>query len=213
MGGVGGPPAINAQTILVAAARKRETGHNDRFYEEEEWDRRVKKRRARLITAVDEAFIYVRRMEDEKGPSVPMDSQEAAQAVFPALSRSLQKYLRVTRQQPRHTAQQVVDHLASYLSFDMSPRSFLERFFRTEETPENSPVDSQWSIVSEQSAGRALSHSLVFQLRCHSVAPGPDAGVFLLVTVSQLPYLDLTEDVFDAKSNQFVLRLNSETSV
>jgi hypothetical protein len=58
-----------------------------------------------------------------------MDAHEAAQAVFPALARSLQKYLRVTRQQPRHTAEQVVRHLAHCLSFDMSPKAFLERFF------------------------------------------------------------------------------------
>ncbi len=65
-----------------------------------------------------------------------MDSQEAAQAVFPSLARSLQKYLRVTRQQPRHSAEQVVRHLSQCLSFDMSPRSFLERFFNTQETLE-----------------------------------------------------------------------------
>ena len=32
----------------------------------------------------------------------PMESYEAAQAIFPTLSRALQKYLRTTRQQPRY---------------------------------------------------------------------------------------------------------------
>ncbi|CAF4583627.1 unnamed protein product, partial [Rotaria magnacalcarata] len=32
-----------------------------------------------------------------------MDSREAAQAVFSSMSRSLQKYLRLTRQQPYFT--------------------------------------------------------------------------------------------------------------
>ncbi len=57
-----------------------------------------------------------------------MESREAAQAIFPTLSRPLQKYLRATRQQPRHSAESVLDHLATCLSFDMSPRAFLERY-------------------------------------------------------------------------------------
>lgn len=63
-----------------------------------------------------------------------MDAQEAAQAVFPSFARSLQKYLRITRQQPRHTAENVVRYLAQCLSYDVSPRAFLERFFNTQET-------------------------------------------------------------------------------
>lgn len=65
-----------------------------------------------------------------------MTPEEAAQAVFPSLARSLQKFLRVTRQQPRHSAEQVVRHLAQFLSFDMSPKAFLERFFNTQELNE-----------------------------------------------------------------------------
>jgi hypothetical protein len=58
-----------------------------------------------------------------------MDAYSAAQAVFPGLAKQLHKYLRITRQQPRHTAEQVVEHLAQYLRLDMSARSFLQRFF------------------------------------------------------------------------------------
>lgn len=61
-------------------------------------------------------------------PAIPMDPQEAAQAVFPSLARALQKYLRVTRQQPRHTVESILAHLASCLSHDLSPRAFLEPF-------------------------------------------------------------------------------------
>lgn len=61
-------------------------------------------------------------------PAIPMDPHEAAQAVFPSLARALQKYLRVTRQQPRHTVESILEHLASCLSHDLSPRAFLEPF-------------------------------------------------------------------------------------
>ncbi len=58
----------------------------------------------------------------------PMESYEAAQAIFPTISRPLQKYLRATRQQPRHTVDSILEHLSACLSFDMSPRAFLERY-------------------------------------------------------------------------------------
>jgi vang-like len=58
----------------------------------------------------------------------PMESYEAAQAIFPTISRPLQKYLRVTRQQPRHTVESILQHLSLCLSYDMSPRAFLEKF-------------------------------------------------------------------------------------
>lgn len=60
-----------------------------------------------------------------------MDPTEAAQAVFPSLARALQKYLRVTRQQPRHSMESIVQHLALCLSHDLSPRAFLEPFLET----------------------------------------------------------------------------------
>ena len=51
----------------VSGLRKRDSGHsNDRFYEEFDYDRRLKKRRARLITATEEAFEHVRRLNEER---------------------------------------------------------------------------------------------------------------------------------------------------
>ena len=43
--------------------------HNERFYEEHEYERRVKKRRARLVTATEEAFTHIKRIQDEHGKS------------------------------------------------------------------------------------------------------------------------------------------------
>ncbi|CAG2115107.1 unnamed protein product [Medioppia subpectinata] len=41
--------------------------HNERFYEEHEYDRRVRKRRARLVTATEDAFTHIKRIQDERG--------------------------------------------------------------------------------------------------------------------------------------------------
>ena len=60
-----------------------------------------------------------------------MESYEAAQAIFPTLSRPLQKYLRITRQQPRHSVESILQHLSTSLSYDLSPRAFLEKYIIT----------------------------------------------------------------------------------
>lgn len=62
------------------------------------------------------------------GNAVPLDSVEAAAAVFPSLARPLQKYLRVTRQQPWHTAESVLHHLATCLRLGLSPKAFLDKY-------------------------------------------------------------------------------------
>ena len=46
---------------------RRGTSHNERFYEEHEYERRVRKRRARLIAATEEAFTHIKRLQDEQG--------------------------------------------------------------------------------------------------------------------------------------------------
>ena len=38
-----------------------------RFYEQEEYERRVRKRRARLVVAAEEAFTHIKRMEEDRG--------------------------------------------------------------------------------------------------------------------------------------------------
>lgn len=61
------PTLDTAQAIMAATARKRDSGHNERFYEELEWERRVKKRKARLVTAAEEGFAHLKRFQNEKG--------------------------------------------------------------------------------------------------------------------------------------------------
>ncbi|KRZ18702.1 Vang-like protein 1, partial [Trichinella zimbabwensis] len=203
---------VNAKAIMAAAARKRDSAHNERFYEELEWERRVRKRKARLLTAVEEAFAHVQRFHDEKGPCSLMDSCEAAQAIFPALARALQKYIRVTRQQHRFSAESIVEHLSNCLTYDMSAKAFLERYFNNnDDFYQGIQTPAKWSIVCKQLVSMNISDGMIFQLRCHS--PGFDTGVSLLCRVSRLPFLDLTEHSINPKNDAFVLKFNSETSL
>lgn len=197
-----------SRAMLTAHARRRDSSHNERFYEEHDYERRVKKRRARLITAAEEAFTHIKRLHHDPVPAIPMDPQEAAQAVFPSLARALQKYLRVTRQQPRHTVESILAHLATCLSHDLSPRAFLEPFLVPAPVLQNEKEQKSiqtWSLICEELLSRPLGPNTVFQLRQNDVS--------LLCTVRKLPHFNLTEEVIDPKSNKFVLRLNSETSV
>jgi len=58
-------PAAGTRGMLAAAAGQRDAGHNERFYDEQEYERRVKRRRARLIVAAEEAFTHIKRLQQE----------------------------------------------------------------------------------------------------------------------------------------------------
>lgn len=197
-----------SRAVLAANARRRDSSHNERFYDESEYERRVKKRKARLITAAEEAFTHIKRIHNEPAPAIPLDPQEAAQAVFPSMARALQKYLRITRQQPRHTVETVLRHLAHCLKHDLSPRAFLEpyivEFPVMQSEKERRPLQS-WSLICDELLSRPLSNNVTFQLIQNDVS--------LIVSVHKLPHFHITEEVVDPKSNKFVLKLNSETSV
>jgi len=62
---VGSVPAAGSRGMLAAAAGQRDAGHNERFYDEQEYERRVKRRRARLIVATEEAFTHIKRLQQE----------------------------------------------------------------------------------------------------------------------------------------------------
>lgn len=206
--GVNPTQQSQSRAVLAAHARRRDSSHNERFYEEHEYDRRVKKRRARLITAAEEAFTHIRRIHNEPAPAIPLDPHEAAQAVFPSMARALQKYLRVTRQQPRHTVEAILRHLAHCLKHDMSPRAFLEPYLvespLLQNDKERRSVQS-WSLICDELLSRPISNNCTFQLIQNDIS--------LLITVYKLPHFNISEEVVDPKSNKFVLKLNSETSV
>lgn len=116
---------------------------NDRLYKEYEYERRLKKRKARLITTTEEAFNNICRVQtadllessngsssavDSNSPSTGMDPFEAAQALFAAIARDLRRYLRLTRQQPYFTRDLIVAHLANCIAYGLSPKTFLRKF-------------------------------------------------------------------------------------
>ncbi|XP_053973172.1 vang-like protein 2 [Hylaeus anthracinus] len=201
------------RAVITTQTRRRDSSHNERFYEEHDYERRVRKRRARLITAAEEAFAHIKRLHSEVDSTPnpgPMDPMEAAQAVFPSMARALQKYLRVTRQQPRHSVESILNRLARCLAQDAAPRAFLEPFFVTSPVLSNEKERQKrshhWALVCEgELPSRSLANGCEFQLRQGEVA--------LLCTAYHLPHFHLTEQLAHPKSNKFLLRLNSETSV
>ena len=142
------------------------------------------------------------------GPAIPMDPMEAAQAIFPSMARALQKYLRITRQQPRYSMDSILQHLALCIGQHLSPKAFLAKYLSQGPVIYNDkdmrPTQT-WVLLCDQLLSCAVDESTVFQLRQGDVA--------LLVTVRRIPHFNLTEEVIDPKRNKFVLRLNSETSV
>ena len=47
------------------ASKRGHSNHNERFYDEAEHERKVRKRRSRLLTATEESFTHIRRMREE----------------------------------------------------------------------------------------------------------------------------------------------------
>ncbi|XP_070979648.1 vang-like protein 1 isoform X2 [Oncorhynchus clarkii lewisi] len=204
---VGGQP----RAMISAAARRRDATHNELYYEEADHDRRVRKRRARLVVAVEEAFMHVRRMQQEEQKASPgdvMDVREAALAIFPSMARALQKYLRTTRRQHCHSMDSIQRHLAFCLTHNMSPKAFLEAYLSPGPTLQYGRerwMAGQWTLVSEAAVTSGLKEDTVFSLRCLDFS--------LAVTVKSIPYIRMTEEYVDPKSHKFTLSLQSETSV
>merc|ERR1712088_1039653 len=137
-------------------------------------------------SATEEAFAHIKRMPGDhmKGPSSPLDSYEAAQSIFPSLARPLQKYLRITRQQPRHTMDSILAHLATSIMYDMAPKAFLEKYLVSSPVlqTEQEQLDTQhWSLVCE----------------------------LLLCEVVALPHYSITEQVLNLAHNKFVIKPNN----
>ncbi|KAM3584853.1 uncharacterized protein V6R79_000994 [Siganus canaliculatus] len=200
-----------SRAMIAAAARRRDTSHNELYYEEAEHDRRVRKRRARLVVAVEEAFTHIKRMQEEEQKKTPgdvMDPREAAQAIFPSMARALQKYLRTTKQQHCHSMESIQQHLAFCITNNMTPKAFLESYLTPGPTLQYSRdhwLARQWTLISEASVTSSLKDGAVFLLKCVDFS--------LVVTSKKIPYIQMSEEYIDPKSHKFVLRLQSETSV
>ncbi|MBN3298275.1 VANG1 protein, partial [Amia calva] len=209
--GPGNNATSQSRAMIAAAARRRDSSHNELYYEEADHDRRVRKRKARLVVAVEEAFTHIKRMQEEdqkKAPGEVMDPREAAQAIFPSMARALQKYLRTTRQQHCHSMESIQQHLAFCITNNMTPKAFLESYLNPGPTLQYNKdrwLARHWTLVSEEAVTSGLKDGSIFVLKCVDFS--------LVVTTRKIPFIKLSEEFIDPKSHKFVLRLQSETSV
>ncbi|CAI4225638.1 unnamed protein product [Auanema sp. JU1783] len=208
---------VNARALLEAASRRRHTGHNEMLQDEVEWDRRLKKRKYRLIVSTEDAFAHVQTYRQtpanqtrENVLADPMDSWTAAQSVFTLIVRPLNKYLKITRQLHKHSSDSVTQHIERCLSLKLSARTFLQRFFSARYPCGIFNDESKWSIISDEQACSPVQHNTTFLLRSHT--KDDDAGVQLLCTVTRLPFFNLTEQS-NISLGKFALKVRNESSV
>ncbi|NXG80540.1 VNG2A protein, partial [Baryphthengus martii] len=204
-----------SRAVIAAAARRRDNSHNEYYYEEAEHERRVRKRRARLVVAVEEAFTHIKRLQedDQKNPREIMDPREAAQAIFASMARAMQKYLRTTKQQPYHTMESILQHLEFCITHDMTPKvrgrgGDGSRYLTAGPTIQYHKdrwLAKQWTLVSEEPVTNGLKDGVVFVLKRQDFS--------LVVSTKKIPFFKLSEEFVDPKSHKFVMRLQSETSV
>jgi len=63
----GGGSAAGVVVARAGSTRSGARGHNDRFYDELDYERKLRKRKARLNVAAEEAFNHVTRLHNDKG--------------------------------------------------------------------------------------------------------------------------------------------------
>ncbi|KAG8006052.1 Vang-like protein 2, partial [Nibea albiflora] len=203
-----------SRTMIAAASRRRDNSHNEYYYEEAEVERRVRKRKARLVVAVEEAFTHIKRHQDEEGaasspkhPREVMDPREAAQAIFAPMARAMQKYLRATRQQSYHSMESIINHLQFCITHNMTPKAFLERYLSPGPTLQylDTSRGRQWTLVSEEPVTAALRQGQVFSLRRLDFS--------LVVTVTPLPFLRVGEEFIDPKSHKFAKNITMRLQI
>ncbi|XP_073473712.1 vang-like protein 1 isoform X3 [Aquarana catesbeiana] len=176
------------------------SNYKDRYYEDIEYERKIRRRHARLVVAVHRAFSQVNLLDDGTKSSQALPPREAAQSIFPLVAQSLQRYLRTTRQAHLYSMEAIIHHLSQCLTHNMSAQAFLEQYLRPGPTCQYSGVNvDQWTLLSEESVTGTLHSSLTFCLR------GGDTQ--LVVSVSRIPRLTLSESFVPPNSHRFVVRL------
>lgn len=174
--------------------------YKDHYYEDIEYERKVRRRKARLVVAVHRAFSQVNVTEDGVKSSPGLPPREAAQSIFPLIAQSLQRYLRTTRQAHLYTMEAIIQHLSQCLTYNMSAQAFLEQYLRPGPPCQYQGHPAQWTLLSEESVTGTLHSALTFCLR------GPDTQ--LVVSVSRIPRLTLSESFIPPNSHSFVVRLH-----
>ncbi|CAI9580252.1 unnamed protein product, partial [Staurois parvus] len=137
------------------------SNYKDRYYEDIEYERKIRRRRARLVVAVHRAFSQVNSLDDSMKSSQALPPRETAQSIFPLIAQCLQRYLRTTRQAHRYTMEAIIQHLSQCLTHNMSAQAFLEQYLRPGPTCQypGANVD-EWTLLSEESVTGSLHSSL-----------------------------------------------------
>ncbi|XP_073524887.1 vang-like protein 1 isoform X3 [Phyllobates terribilis] len=178
------------------------TNYKDRYYADIDQERKIRRRRARLVVSVHHSFSLVQRMDNRMKSGSGIDPREAAQSIFPHIAQSLQRYLRSTRQTHLYSMEAIVQHLTLCLTHNMSPQAFLEQYLRPGPQCQYSEAKpAEWTLVSEESVTRSLKSHLTFCLR--------SAGVQLVVSVHEIPSLTLSENFIPPNSHRFLVQLYS----
>ncbi|XP_040278696.1 vang-like protein 1 isoform X1 [Bufo bufo] len=189
---------VNQSQALIPAS----TSYKERYYADIDQERKIRRRRARLVVAVHKSFSQVQRLDNMKsGPAI--DPREAAQSIFPLIAQSLQRYLRSTNQTHLYSMEAIIEHLTLCLTHNMSPQAFLEQYLRPGPPCQYSGAHpAVWTLVSEESVTRSLKSDLTFCLR--------SADAQLVVSVSAIPRVTLTENFIPPNSHRFLVQLYPE---
>ncbi|KAM9317499.1 vang-like protein 2, partial [Gastrophryne carolinensis] len=182
-----------------STASQSQLSYKDRYYEDAEYERKLRRRRARLVVAVQHAFSQVDLLDNSMKSSQSLSPREAAQSVFPLIAQSLQRYLRTTRQAHLYSMEAIILHLTHCLTHSLSAQAFLEQYLRPGPVSQYSGALGEWTLVSEESVTGSLRSGLTFCLR------GADTG--LVVGVASIPRLSLSESFIPPTSHQFVVGL------
>ena len=94
------------------------------------------KHKQHLVTAVEDGFARL-VASDPSNPTYasiekPCDKQDLGQvtrAIFPNIYKHLLKYLKSTGMARHHTMDSIMDQLATYIKYGMSPQSFVSQYF------------------------------------------------------------------------------------
>ncbi|XP_066455526.1 vang-like protein 1 isoform X2 [Eleutherodactylus coqui] len=187
---------MSQSQILIPSS----TNYKDRYYADIELERKIRRRRARLVVTVHRSFSEVQRMDNRIKSGQAIDAREAAQSIFPLIAQSLQRYLRSTQQTHLYSMESIIKHLTLCLMHSMSPQAFLEQYLRPGAQCEYSGAQpALWTLVSEEAVTRSLKSNLTFCLR--------SSDTQLVVSVSAIPSLTLTENFIPPNSHRFLVQL------
>ncbi|CAG5110566.1 Oidioi.mRNA.OKI2018_I69.chr2.g4952.t1.cds [Oikopleura dioica] len=192
----------DAKAIITAAARRRDAGQNERYFHDVERERRIRKRRSRLECAVDDAFTVVHRDINSNH-----SAREVAEELWPTMARSMQKYLRTTRQHQHYTREDVLDHLSFCFRHGIGPRGFLAKYLSPQPSityPGHLLDNAAWSVSCDEPLLSGIRAGVTFEII--------QSDYKLIVTVRKQPTLVLHDEYIDPKSFRFKLDLNQAES-